>query len=1349
MSTSVIQRPFRGSRISTFYPVKSLPSLSSLDSAFQLQEYISLLIRLDVHDVEAITSLPGGSGSHQKDGSEDKDKGKGKELSNEKANEKEGEEGKGEDRDGEKGKGGEVSVDEACWIYEQLRRLAQDLSHPLITTLQQECTRASCPEMKAGEWLYLCVAHGNDGAMEQCCAIDYILHTIDSATALLNSPRTFPSRLSIPATSHRHFSSLARRLGRIFAHAYFHHREAFEQAEAESSLYARFLALTSKFDLVPAEFLVIPPLVGGSGQEEEDVGRGETGRAGLAHTIPQEIQTQGRLQYLDSTNGRRHPSGIPRPISETSGTSGMNAQKYLEHHQAQHLLRHPHHLQGQLGQGHPSAPPSTTRPLQAERTLTSAQFGAASALSPRSPQSSPSQQGQPSPGAQSQRPGEQPQPNSAGTRSRFGRSRTDTMVFADAEASAVVDELAARARAGELEPEPVVEPVPEPLHSGEGKGEGGPAPSGVVGEPEVQGVERQGHAEEEGEAPKTARPSEKELDAEGEHGLEPEPEPVLEQEHEPHTDTEGEGQGEGQSYAEVVKSSSSGDERGEQAPVPEAAEEEVSAGAKAKESAPAPEAPTPSAEGHAEAAEPEPEPEPEHLEITFSPNEDLPAPPPPSSISTAAPSSSSVTETASLQGLQGEAPPPPPEFADQSASSSSSESHPESSSSSSETHPEPAAPSLPAAPPSAPAAPSEPQLEDIPLESDRPLEKEPEEVKSEDPLLVLGALGLAGNLVGSTSVEEVEALLEPLEQHQVEREDTEQTEEAEEKAGEEKKVDGEEGKEGEAKEEDKVVEEAAKEFEGVSAEGGEAAMADALCFRQKGQLLISSQQQCCAIDYILHTIDSATALLNSPRTFPSRLSIPATSHRHFSSLARRLGRIFAHAYFHHREAFEQAEAESSLYARFLALTSKFELVPAEFLVIPPLVGGSGQEEEDVGRGDAGRAALAHTIPQEIQTQGRLQYLDSTNGRRHPSGIPRPISETSGSAGMNAQKYLEHHQAQHLLRHPHHLQGQLGQGHPSVPPGSTRPLQPERTLMAAQFGAAGALSPRSPGQQGQNQGRGQSQSQSPGDTQQQQPNSAGAGTRSRFGRSRTDTMVFADAEASAVVDELAARARAGELEPEPEPEAVPHEPVAEAEAEGKPTPEAGVGGPEALGGEGQGHGEAHEEAPKTARPGESEQERGKEEEHGLEPEPEPVVESEPHPEAGAEPAEAAGGAEEPHSHSYAEAVKSSSEEEKTEVKESAPEPAPAPEAPTTKEEPQAEAAGPEPEPEPEPEHLEITFSPNEDLPPPPSTFYSVPSSSSASSAAAAATATESEAKSLQGEAPPPPPDFNQPASTATS
>jgi len=161
-------RPYRGSRVSSFYPVKSLPPLSSLDSAFQLQEYISLLIRLDVHDVDAIVSLPGKPVPKDQDETPDPPEQDAK---------------KPDDPD----RKSDISVDRACWIYEQLRsvrsstrirvpsvlilpysRLAQDLSHPLITMLQQECTRSSCPQMKAGEWLYLCVAHGNDGAMEVC-----------------------------------------------------------------------------------------------------------------------------------------------------------------------------------------------------------------------------------------------------------------------------------------------------------------------------------------------------------------------------------------------------------------------------------------------------------------------------------------------------------------------------------------------------------------------------------------------------------------------------------------------------------------------------------------------------------------------------------------------------------------------------------------------------------------------------------------------------------------------------------------------------------------------------------------------------------------------------------------------------------------------------------------------------------------------------------------------------------------------------------------------------------------------------------------------------------------------------
>jgi hypothetical protein len=97
-----VQRPLKGSRISTFYPIKSLPALSTLDSAFQLQEFISLTIRLDIHDVSAIVSIPD-SRNNAESGSED---------SNSTLT---------DDPDGDRDGRSEFAVDEACWIYEQLR----------------------------------------------------------------------------------------------------------------------------------------------------------------------------------------------------------------------------------------------------------------------------------------------------------------------------------------------------------------------------------------------------------------------------------------------------------------------------------------------------------------------------------------------------------------------------------------------------------------------------------------------------------------------------------------------------------------------------------------------------------------------------------------------------------------------------------------------------------------------------------------------------------------------------------------------------------------------------------------------------------------------------------------------------------------------------------------------------------------------------------------------------------------------------------------------------------------------------------------------------------------------------
>ncbi|KAJ7896105.1 hypothetical protein B0H14DRAFT_3426042 [Mycena olivaceomarginata] len=68
-----------------------------------------------------------------------------------------------------------------------------------------------------------------------------------------------PRNSKSPSASRHHFTSLVCCLGCIFAHAYFPHHEEFKRPEAESSLYACFLALTECFDLIPVDFLIIAP----------------------------------------------------------------------------------------------------------------------------------------------------------------------------------------------------------------------------------------------------------------------------------------------------------------------------------------------------------------------------------------------------------------------------------------------------------------------------------------------------------------------------------------------------------------------------------------------------------------------------------------------------------------------------------------------------------------------------------------------------------------------------------------------------------------------------------------------------------------------------------------------------------------------------------------------------------------------------------------------------------------------------------------------------------------------------------------------------------------------------------
>lgn len=68
-----------------------LPPLTSLDSAFQLQEYIALVVKADVHDVHRIVAIPT---RRDEESSLNEDESSTEE---------------------------EKAADEHCWIYEQLR----------------------------------------------------------------------------------------------------------------------------------------------------------------------------------------------------------------------------------------------------------------------------------------------------------------------------------------------------------------------------------------------------------------------------------------------------------------------------------------------------------------------------------------------------------------------------------------------------------------------------------------------------------------------------------------------------------------------------------------------------------------------------------------------------------------------------------------------------------------------------------------------------------------------------------------------------------------------------------------------------------------------------------------------------------------------------------------------------------------------------------------------------------------------------------------------------------------------------------------------------------------------------
>ena len=164
--------------------------------------------------------------------------------------------------------------------------------------------------MRASEWQYLCAVHDTPKA---CCAVDYCIHTLDWAGDILTSVKLFPSRMTLGAqdspshqTAVRNITNIMRRVYRIFAHAWFQHREGvFWPVEGSGGVYTLFKTVCDVYGLIQEDNYTIPPEAEGlPSKEEMEHDRQE--KAGTKKTGDDEVQDDASTLQTAGLTTRRH-----------------------------------------------------------------------------------------------------------------------------------------------------------------------------------------------------------------------------------------------------------------------------------------------------------------------------------------------------------------------------------------------------------------------------------------------------------------------------------------------------------------------------------------------------------------------------------------------------------------------------------------------------------------------------------------------------------------------------------------------------------------------------------------------------------------------------------------------------------------------------------------------------------------------------------------------------------------------------------------------------------------------------------------------------------------------------------
>lgn len=214
-------------------------------------------------------------------------------------------------------------IDRTLWLYELCRFLIAQCNSLIVGFLfdTPPCSAATCPEMRASEWQFLCAVHD---APKSCCAIDYCCHTLDWAANVVTNPKIFPSRFVAPVSdSHdkgaalKNLVNVFRRLHRIFAHAWFQHRGVFWSVEGQNGLYVFFKTVCDTYDLLPAENYKLPPEAEGLEMATATTEAKTQQQASVSiaarplSAVTQGLDEEGFASQAARTNTRRHIRSNP------------------------------------------------------------------------------------------------------------------------------------------------------------------------------------------------------------------------------------------------------------------------------------------------------------------------------------------------------------------------------------------------------------------------------------------------------------------------------------------------------------------------------------------------------------------------------------------------------------------------------------------------------------------------------------------------------------------------------------------------------------------------------------------------------------------------------------------------------------------------------------------------------------------------------------------------------------------------------------------------------------------------------------------------------------------------------